>query len=180
MRSLAVFLREGASVLAIYLTLLTFTDINGWTLSEMMFLFSLLFVTYGIFIIFFTGLRNFSGIIKKGEFDKFLLRPRGALFQVIVSDTDWFAALGHGILGIVLFILSANGVGIKWDFINITYYLFTILGGILIQGAIFLFLASLCFYVVEVKNMQELMYWNIRKMANYPISIYNKVNILGD
>lgn len=174
LKSLAVFLRESTGIIVIYLTLQKFGNINGWNVNELLFLFSLLFVTYGILIIFFTGLRDFSKLIRDGSFDRFMLRPRGLLFQVIAENSDWFAALGHGGLGITLFLFSAGGIGINWNLINVVYYVTAIIGGVLIQGAVFLFLASLNFYLIKADNIRNVYYWNMRKFAGYPISIFHK------
>jgi len=54
------------------------------------------------------------------------------------------------------------------------YYLFAIFGGVLIQGAIFLFLATLNIYLLETGSLKELFYWNARKFAGYPLSIFHK------
>lgn len=175
LRSFAVFFREATSVIVIYLTLQTFDGIKGWDSDDIFFLYSLLFLTYGILIIFFTGLRDFGQIVNRGEFDRFMLRPRGLLFQVIASNSDWFAAIGHGGLGVVLFIISAGRVGIVWNIGTILYYVFAVIGGVLIQGAIFLILASLCFYFIKTGNIKALTYGNARKFAGYPISIYPKL-----
>ena len=83
LRSLAVFLRESTGIIVIWFTLLKFDTLNGWNIQEMLFLFSLLFLTYGILIIFFTGLRDFGKTVRNGGFDRFILRPRGLLFQLI-------------------------------------------------------------------------------------------------
>ena len=83
LRSLAVFLREATGIIVIYFTLLKFDTLNGWNLWEMLFLFSFLFFTYGILIIFGTGLRDFGYTVRDGSFDRFILRPRGLLFQII-------------------------------------------------------------------------------------------------
>ena len=115
LRSLAVFLREATGILVIYFTLLKFDSLNGWDMYELFFLFSLLFVTYGILIIFFTGLRDFGNTVRTGNFDRYILRPRGLLFQIIFSDADWFAAIGQGGLGIVLFVISAGKVEVVWN-----------------------------------------------------------------
>lgn len=175
MRSIAVFLREATSVIVIYLTLQTFGGINGWNSDDIFFLYSLLFLTYGFLIIFFTGLRDFGQVVNKGEFDRFMLRPRGLLFQVIACNSDWFAAIGHGGLGIVLFILSAGKVGVVWNVGTIVYYVAAVVGGVPIQGAIFLVLASLCFFFIKTGNIKSLTYGNARKFAGYPISIYPRV-----
>lgn len=137
LRSLAVFLREATGIIVICFTLLKFDALNGWDQRELLFLYSFLFVTYGVLIVFFTGLRDFSRYIHSGKFDRFMLRPRGLLFQVITNDSDWFAAIGHGGLGIVLFIISANAVGIRWNMGTVVYYLFALAGGVLIQGGNF-------------------------------------------
>lgn len=174
MRSLAVFLREATGIIVIYFTLLKFQDINGWNVYEMMFLYSFLFLTYGILIIFFTGLRDFGDMVRKGEFDRFILRPRGLLFQIIFVNADWFAAVGHGLLGITLFLFTAGKNGVVWSFTTVLYYLLAVLGGVLIQGAIFLFLASLNFYLIETGSMKELIYYSMKKFAGYPISIFHR------
>ena len=175
LKSLAVFLREATGIIVIYFTLLKFDTLSGWNIYEMLFLFSLLFLTYGIMIIFFTGLRDFGQTVRDGSFDRFLLRPRGLLFQILFVNADWFAAIGHGGLGITLFLLSAGKVGIHWNAGTICYYLITIAGGVLIQGAVFLLLASLNIYLLQTDSLKEMLYWNMRKFAGYPISIFHKV-----
>lgn len=174
MRSMAVFFREATGVIVIYLTLFTFNDIDGWDTYELLLLFSFVYVTYGILIIFFTGLRDFEFLVNTGQFDRFLLRPRGTLFQVIASNSDWFAAIGHGALGIFLFVFSASKVHIVWNFMNVMYCISSIVGGVFIQAAIFLFAASLSFFFIRTGSIRELLYWNTRRFANYPITIFPK------
>lgn len=174
LRSFAVFMREATGIIVVYFTLLKFDNLNGWNMYEMLFLFSLVFVTYGILIIFFTGLRDFGETVRNGGFDRFILRPRGLLYQLIFSNADWFAAVGHGGLGVTLFLISASKVNVEWTPMTIGYYLLCVIGGVLIQGAIFLFLATLNIYLLETDSVKELFYWNARKFAGYPISIFHK------
>lgn len=179
LRSLAVFLREATGIIVIYFTLLKFDTLNGWNLWEMLFLFSFLFFTYGILIIFGTGLRDFGYTVRDGSFDRFILRPRGLLFQIIFVNADWFAAIGHGGLGLTLFLIAAGKVGIVWNLITVVYYVLAIIGGVLIQGAMFLFLATLNIYLLETNSLKELFYFNARKFAGYPISIFHKAIQIG-
>lgn len=174
LKSLAVFLREATGIIVIWFTLLKFDQLNGWDIYEMLFLFSLLFLTYGIMIIFFTGLRDFGSTVRNGGFDRFILRPRGLLFQILFVNSDWFAAIGHGGLGITLFLISAGKVGIRWNLYNAVYYILAVAGGVLIQGAVFLLLAALNIYLLQTNSLKELIYWNMRKFAGYPISIFHK------
>lgn len=115
LRSFAVFVREAANIIVIWLTLKSFELLNGWNTMELFFLYSFVFLTYAILIIFFTGLRDFDWLVNSGTLDRFLLRPRGVLFQVLASNSDWFAAIGHGTLGLVLLIVSAGKIGVVWN-----------------------------------------------------------------
>lgn len=173
--TLAVFVRESTNIIVIYLTLLKFDKINGWNINEMLFLFSILFLTYAFVVSIFADLRDFSCMIREGRFDRLMLRPRGLLFQLILNNADLIASAGHGTLGILLFLFSAGRVGITWDFVTVIYYIGAIFGGVLIQGGMFIIFSAFSFYFVETNSIREIFYWNMRKFAGYPISIYSKL-----
>ena len=44
---------------------------------------------------------------------------------------------------------------------------------------IFLFLATLNIYLLETGSLKELFYWNARKFAGYPVSIFHKAIQIG-
>lgn len=173
--TLAVFVRESTNIIVIYLALLKFDKINGWNVNEMLFLFSILFLTYALVVSLFADLRDFSCMIREGRFDRLVVRPRGLLCQLILNNADLMASAGHGTLGICLFLFSAGRVGIQWDLVTILYYVGAIIGGVLIQGGMFIFFSALSFYFVETNSIREIFYWNMRKFAGYPISIYSKL-----
>lgn len=171
----SVFFRESAIIIAIYFLLLKFDTLNNWNFSEILFLFSIIAVTYGLFVMFFMAFRDFSDWIKHGDFDRVLLRPRGLFTQLLLCGADWVASLAHCALGIILFIISANSVGIVWDAGTVLYYIIAIVSGVVIQGAIFVFFSSFSFYFLETQSIKEVFFWNARRFASFPLSIYNSV-----
>ena len=173
--TLAVFVRESTNIIVIYLTLMKFNKLNDWDVNEMLFLFSIMYITYAIVVSLFADLREFTWVVKEGKLDRLLLRPRGVLLQLILNNADVMASMGHGTMGILLFVVSANRVGIEWDFTTIAYYTAAIIGGVLIQGGIFILFSSLTFYFTEVNSVRAILYWRMRKFSGYPISIFNKV-----
>lgn len=175
LRSFAVFMREAAGIIIIYLVFQSFDLLNGWNYMELFFLYSFIFLTYGILIIFFTGMRDFDRMVVSGQLDRFLLRPRGVLFQILASNSDWFAAIGHGSLGLFLLIFTANQVNVSWSFVNILYLFIAIISGVLIQGAIFIFIGSCSFFIMKIGNLRNLIYFNAKQFAGYPITIYPKI-----
>jgi ABC-2 type transport system permease protein len=172
LRSSTVFIREAAGIVTIILTLLSFDNIGGWTLYELMFLFSFLFLTYGILVMFCTGLREFNSLVYSGSLDRFLMRPKSVLFQVLAADADMFAAVGHGGLGVVLLLFSAGKVNINWSFQSILYLIIIVFSGVHIQASIFLFVAGLSFWLIKTDNLLNVLFYNPRKFAGYPISIF--------
>lgn len=173
--TLAVFLREATGIIVIYLTLLKFGVLGDWDVNELLFLYSILFLTYAFVVVLFADLRDFSRMIREGRFDRLMITPRGLLFQLISNNADVIAALGHGTLGIILFVFTANNVGITWNLPTILYYVCAIIGGVLLQGGIFIFFSSLSFFFVETNSLRNIFYWNMRRFAGYPISIFNKI-----
>ncbi len=170
--AIAIFCREMISVAVIFLILTRFVEIKGWGYKEMFFLYSFLFLSYSVFVFFFAGLRDFANMIYSGEFDRFLTRPLGLMYQIIAAKIDFSATLGHGIVGIILFVNTAFSVGIVWNARNILYYICALLGGAIIQASIFLFSACFSFWTVKTDNLRNLMFFNARRISGYPISFY--------
>lgn len=168
----AIFCREMTSVIVMFLILTRFLHIRGWELNELMFLYSFLFLSYSLFVFLFAGVRDFDSMVHSGEFDRFLTRPLGLLFQIIASRVDYPATLGHGIVGLLLFVNTAYSVGIDWTLGNIIFYIAALLGGAVIQASIFMLSSSMSFWTIKTDNLRNLIFFNSRRIAGYPISFY--------
>lgn len=173
--SLAVLMRESVTVVTLYLILLKFSLIQGWDLGQLFFLYSFVFLTYSICILIFTGIRDFEGTVNQGEFDSYLTKPLNPLFQVLARKSDIMATLGHGTLGIILFLYASYRVGLDFNFHNIIIVLLLLSGGILIQGALLLIPAALTFWTTKSTEIQNLVFYQMRGFIAYPITIYPKV-----
>lgn len=168
----AVFVREAGTVCVIYLTVRRFGHIGGWGKDELLFLFSILFLSYAMLIFFFAGFRDFSDQVHTGKLDQLLVRPHSVLFQVLLTRFDLPAVLGHGSLGVCLFLYTAKTVGITWTASHIFYCLFMLISGVMIQGALFMLFACSAFWITHTSSLMEFLFFNVRKFAAYPISIY--------
>lgn len=170
--AIAVFSREIVNIIVIYLLFLKFSSLQQWKLNELFFLYSFLFLSYSLVTFLFTGIRDFDELVYEGEFDNFLYKPLGILFQVVASKSDYAASLGHGLIGVILFVISANSINVEWNIIEISYALITIMGGVLIQTSIFMFSSTLSFWTIRATNIRNILFFSTRKFAGYPISIY--------
>ena len=144
-------------------------------MNEKFFLYSFLFLSYSIFIFLFTGIRDFDNMVYSGDLDRFLIRPRGLMFQVIAARVDYCATLGHGAVGVILFLNTYNAVGINWNIRAITYYISALIGGAIIQAALFMISSCMSFWTIRTTNLRNLIFFNSRRFAGYPISFYPSI-----
>lgn len=168
----AVFCREMISVVVMYLMLSSFVHIKGWQMNELFFLYSFLFLSYSLFIFFFTGIRDFDNMVYTAEFDSFLIRPLGLMFQIVASRVDFCAGIGHGTVGVILMLKTANSVGIQWNAQSITYYIAALIGGAIIQASLFMVSSVFSFWAIKTVNVRNMIFFNSRRFAGYPISFY--------
>ncbi len=170
--ALAIFCREMIGVVVMFLILLRFLHIRGWEIHEMLFLYSFLFLSYSLFVLLFAGIRDFDNMVHSGDFDRLLTRPLGLMYQIIAARIDFTATIGHGVVGIVLFMNTAFSVGIEWNLQNSLYYVLALIGGTIIQASLFLLSACFSFWAVKTENLRNLIFFNARRIAGYPLTFY--------
>ena len=168
----AIIIREASNVLVIIFLMQRFVEIRGWNMNDILFLYSFLFISYSVFVLLFTGIRDFEDLVYSGELDQYFLRPQGVFYQALVSKIDIPAALGYGVLGVFLFINTSRGVNITWTASNVVYYAISIISGTIIQLSIFLISAALSFWTIKVTNIRNLVFFSLRKCAAYPLSFF--------
>ena len=79
------FIYHGTSVLALWIVLNRFPEMNGWTFRDMAFLYGLWMVAHALHNTFFSTVGDIPEHIRDGEFDRLLVRPLDTLFQAIAT-----------------------------------------------------------------------------------------------
>lgn len=166
--------RDSVAVAAIYFITFRFYDIGGWDMGELIFLYSLLYISYGLAMLFFAGIREVEGNIENGTFDRYLVTPLGVFFQAIVSRVDLLTSFSYCLLGFGLFIYTTNLIDITWDMRNLILLFASLIGGMLIQVSLLLLASILSFWTVRAGNVKFILFFNIRAFSIYPINIYPK------
>ena len=89
MQTLAQLVMEGGEMLAVILLVDRFERLNQWGPGDLYFFFGLMAVTFYLTECFGRGITgNFPYLIRTGQLDTFLLRPRGVLVQTLCSAAD--------------------------------------------------------------------------------------------
>lgn len=170
--ALAVFSREITSIVAVYFLFARFDSLQTWSRDELLFLYSFLFLSYALVAFFFAGVRDFEEDVREGNCDRYLLRPLGVFFQVVACKSDYAASLGHGLIGVALFIFCAGRVNVDWTAGNVAAAIVFLASGVAIQTSIFVFTAALSFWTIRSTNIRNIVFFTARRFAGYPVSIY--------
>lgn len=159
--------------LALVLIMTRFSSINGWTLGQMVFIYTLSHLSYGLRNLFFGQMRNMVRLVRDGDFDRILLRPMNSLLY-ISGDKFTIGGCSHIILSTILFIIFINDFGVKWSFTNAFMFILAVLSSALVQSAITIFIAGASFFIIDTKGLENV-YSGLREFIWYPITIFDKV-----
>ena len=150
-----------------------FNNIKGFTLYEILLCFSIIHLGFAFNETFFRGIDRFEDYIIDGSLDRFLVRPRGILFQALSAQIDLIKGLKI-IQAIIILIISLINLDIVWNIGKVIVLILCILSSILIFFGIFILTASYCFVTVQGLEVKNLFTDGGKHMAQYPIGIYRK------
>ncbi|MCP5004914.1 MAG: hypothetical protein GY941_13395 [Planctomycetes bacterium] len=149
-----------------------FHKIQGWSLGEMAFLYTLLAMAHGFTNLIFSQLIHFDQMIVMGEFDRMLVRPLSPLGQVIFSRFE-ISTVAHLIMGFVALWFSTHIQGIEWTLKKVALFPVIVISGVLILGAIRIMVSAVAFWTLRNRSLVHTAVFSSREFIVYPVSIYN-------
>ena len=159
----------------VILIFVPFPSLLGWHLGEVMLLYAVMSIAFGCSELVGAGIDNFVETVRRGEFDRVLLRPVGAFIQVIGSDFR-LRRLGRITEGILIFFVALHFLpGLHWTPDKTAALLVGIASGGVIFISVLLLGATMCFWTVETTEVTNILTYGAREMLSYPIIIYNQV-----
>lgn len=148
-------------------------DINGWQFWEVAFMYAMIFLTEGIGSLFFEGTWRMSGLVNRGELDRYLLRPVPVVLQVFCTGIG-INGLGNLLIGIVIVWQSLTHGNIEWSVTKIGIIILFLITAIVIRVSINLAGNSAAFWIRNARNAFPLMVHSLADMAKYPITLFNQ------
>ncbi len=156
----------------LFVLLNRFHEIKGWTMGEMVFLYSLHAFAYGFTNLIFSQLINFDKMIVDGEFDRVLVRPLRPLGQVIFSKFE-ISTAAHLIIGFTALYFGSNLAGIVWTLNKVLLFPLIVIGGVMIAGGIRLMVTAVAFWTLRNRSLVHTVIFSSKEFINYPVNIYN-------
>ncbi len=171
------FLVSFTVFLSMFFMFKRFSSVEGFTYSEVLLCFSTILLDFSLAEMFARGFDSFSVMVRGGDFDRILVRPRGEIMQVLGSKFE-LTRIGRMLQAIMMFIYGIMASGITWNFSGILTIVFMIIGGTVVFSALFLIYASICFFTLDGLEFMNIFTDGAKEFGQYPTAIYGKKILL--
>ncbi len=172
MQTLAQLVMEGGEMLAVILIIDRFDRLNQWGPGDLYFFFGLMSVSFYLTEIFGRGVTgNFPSMVRTGQLDTVLLRPRGVLTQVLCSAADP-RRISCIAVGVVSLVLGSRLSAIAWNPLMILLLTESVLCSFWLLLGLFMVEAILCIHSVKSVELANALTYGGRSACEYPSDIY--------
>ena len=147
------------------------TVVAGFTLAEAMLVVSLSSLGFALADFTVGNIDHLKTYVRTGTMDAVLVRPLGALAQLVCMDLPVRKALRLLLsTGVLVFALRVNEL--VWAPATVLLLVITPLAGAVFFGAIFVLSASLAFWWVDSGEVGNAFTYGGRDFTSYPIPLY--------
>ena len=150
-----------------------FNNIKGFNVYEILLCFSIIQFGFAFTETFFRGIDKFEDLIIDGYLDRFLVRPRGILYQTLCQRIH-LVKIFRLLQALIIMGIALINLNINWDITKIIVLILMIISSVLIFFGLFVLMASYCFITIQGLEVKNLVTDGGKNLAQYPISIYKK------
>lgn len=148
-----------------------FGNLGGWSAAEVFVGYGVTHMAFALAQGLFRGFDVFSGLVRSGEFDRLLVRPRGTVLQVLGSRLD-LTRIGRLVQGAAVLFWALAQLDRTWEPVRVFVLASSVVSGTLLFGGLFQLGAVLCFKTVQGLEVVNILTDGGRESTQYPLSIY--------
>lgn len=167
------FLASFTVFLSVYFMFQRFSHVKGYTFQEVLLCYSIVLMSFSLAEIWARGLESFPSMVRRGEFDRVMLRPRSLLLQILGTQCD-IERFSRVLQALVILIYAISTCGVYWTPLKIATVFFMLAGGCTLFSGIFLIQAALSFFFLEGLEFTNIFTYGLNEHGKYPVDIYGK------
>lgn len=165
------FILVFVELIALIALFLRFGNIRGWTLPEVALFYGITHIGFAFAEGLARGFDLFGRMVKGGDFDRLLLRPRSTLLQVAGSEVQ-LMRVGRVLQGGAMLWWGASQLAIHWSIAKIFLLFFTLAGAISLFYGLLILQATIAFWTIESLELMHILTYGGVEAGQYPLSIY--------
>ena len=150
-----------------------FGEVDGFTFPEILLCFAVVSMAFSSAECFARGFDVFPRLIKSGDLDRILLRPRSVIFQVLCSNIE-FSRLGRFLQALLILIYAVLTSGFAWSFDKIIALFLMLTGGFVTFSGLFILYAAFSFFTIDGLEFMNIFTDGAKEFGRYPFSVYGE------
>jgi len=157
--------------LGIWVLFQRFGNLKGWSLAEVALLYGIVNLAFALAEGIGRGWDVFPALVRAGEFDRLLLRPRGTALQVAGLEMQAMR-IGRLLQGLAILVWAVLQAGVGWSLAKTALVLACVVGGACLFYGLFVLQATAAFWTVEALELANTVTYGGTETAQYPLTIY--------
>jgi ABC-2 type transport system permease protein len=170
MTAIGAVFYEAVSLAFVGVVVHAFGSIGGWGLAEVAFVYGIRSMGHALHGLVSGQLWAIDGVVRMGEFDRYLVRPVNPLIQLLTRSFQ-VSAVGDILFGLAVLVITAVATNIAWSFWSVAYLLSAIVGSALVESAVMLGIASLSFRLLASNTLLSVADSVFVTFGPYPLSV---------
>jgi len=171
MLSIGHFLMTGLEFIGVLALFDRFDRLESWTLPEVALFYGMINMAFALCDATSRGFDIFAGMVKSGEFDRLLLRPRSTVLQLAGQELT-LRRIGRFSQGLIVLLWAAATLDVVWSPAKILLLMTAILGGACMFYGLIVLQATLAFWTTESLEIMNTVTYGGVETAQYPLTIY--------
>jgi ABC-2 type transport system permease protein len=171
LQTLGQMLVTGIEFIGLWALFQRFGNLRGWSTQEAAMFYGTISVTFAISDALARGFDTFGVMVKSGDFDRLLVRPRSTVLQIIGQELT-LRRSGRLIQGIAVLAWSISALNVSWSPGDAGVLVLTVAGGVCLFTGLVIFEATSAFWTTESLEVWNAFTYGGVFMSQYPLSIY--------
>ena len=131
-----------------------FGTLKGWSLHEVAFIYGVVNISFTLADTASRGFDVFGDMVKSGDFDRLLIRPRSTALQIAGQELV-LRRVGRLIYGLVVLIWASVSMDIGWSAPSIALLIAAVGGGACLFSGLIVLQATLAFWTTETLEIMN-------------------------
>jgi ABC-2 type transport system permease protein len=171
MLTIGDFVTTGIEFISVWVLFQRFNTVGGWTFNEITLFHGTGCLAFAVADAFSAGFDRFGEMVKAGDFDRSLLRPRSTALQLAGQELT-LRRIGRFSQVLFVFAYAVSVLDIVWTPDKVVLALTSIIGGAATFYAIVVFQATLAFWTTEGLEITNAAVYGGVETIRYPLDIY--------
>jgi ABC-2 type transport system permease protein len=150
-----------------------FGALGPWSLAQVAFFYGIADVSFAVATAFSRGFDLFGAMVKSGDFDRLLLRPRSTVLQLLGQELT-LMRVGRLAQGLVILTWASQAAGVDWSAARVGLLLAALTGGVCLYTGIVVLQATSTFWTVETLEVWSSFTYGGNYASQYPLPIYRR------